>query len=59
VVVVPAQYGSSGITTFLANQTASSSKKFLPANTASIHRSVTKFDPDKSWTAVNNRRIPA
>jgi len=51
-VAYPAQYGSSGIMTFLVNQDGVVYQKDLGANTASLAQSMTKFNPDKTWTAV-------
>jgi hypothetical protein len=51
-VAYPAQYGSSGIMTFVVNQDGVVYQKDLGANTASLAQSMTKFNPDKTWTAV-------
>ena len=51
-VAYPAQYGSSGIMTFLVNHDGVVYQKNLGPNTASIAQSITKFNPDKTWTAV-------
>jgi len=52
VVAYPAQYGSSGIMTFIVNHDGVVYQKDLGPKTASIAQSMTKFNPDKSWTAV-------
>jgi hypothetical protein len=52
VVAYPAQYGSSGIMTFTVNQDGVVYQKDLGAKTASVAQSMTKFNPDKTWTAV-------
>jgi len=51
-VAYPAQYGSSGIMTFLVNHDGAVYQKNLGPNTASIAQAMTKFNPDKTWTAV-------
>jgi hypothetical protein len=52
VVAYPAQYGSSGIMTFIVNHDGVVYQKDLGTKTASIAQSMTKFNPDKTWTAV-------
>ena len=52
VVAYPAQYGSSGIMTFIVNHDGAVYQKDLGKNTPSIAQSMTKFNPDKTWTAV-------
>jgi hypothetical protein len=52
VVAYPAQYGSSGIMTFIVNHDGVVYQKDLGAKTASVGQSMTKFNPDKTWTAV-------
>jgi len=52
VVAYPAQYGSSGIMTFIVNHDGVVYQKDLGAKTASIAQSMTKFNPDKTWTPV-------
>ena len=52
VVAYPAQYGSSGIMTFIVNHDGVVYQKDLGAKTASVAQSMTKFNPDKTWTAV-------
>jgi Protein of unknown function (DUF2950) len=51
-VAYPAQYGSSGIMTFIVNHDGVVYQKDLGAKTASVAQSMTKFNPDKTWTAV-------
>jgi len=53
-VAYPAQYGSSGIMTFIVNHDGIVYQKDLGANTTSVARSMTKFNPDKSWTQTNS-----
>jgi Protein of unknown function (DUF2950) len=52
VVAYPAQYGSSGIMTFIVNHDGVVYQKDLGTKTASIAQSMTKFNPDKTWTTV-------
>jgi hypothetical protein len=51
-VAYPAQYGSSGIMTFIVNHDGVVYQKDLGPKTASVAQSMTKFNPDKTWTAV-------
>ena len=48
----PAKYGSSGIMTFIINQDDVVYQKDLGKNTAKIAESITKYDPDSTWTKV-------
>ena len=48
-VAYPAQYGSSGIMTFMVNHDGVVYQKDLGPNTASRAQSMTKFNPDKTW----------
>jgi Protein of unknown function (DUF2950) len=52
VVAYPAQYGSSGIMTLIVNHDGVVYQKDLGRKTASVAQSMTKFNPDKTWTAV-------
>jgi hypothetical protein len=52
VVAYPAQYGSSGIMTFIVNHDDVVYQKDLGPKTASVAQSMTRFNPDKSWTPV-------
>jgi hypothetical protein len=51
-VAYPAQYGSSGIMTFIVNHDGVVYQKDLGAKTASVAQSMTRFNPDKTWTPV-------
>ena len=53
-VAYPAQYGSSGIMTFIVNHDGVVYQKDLGTKTASVAQAMTKFNPDKTWTAVKN-----
>jgi len=45
----PAQYGVSGIMTFIVNQDGVVYQKDLGPQTATLAKAMTKFNPDKSW----------
>jgi Protein of unknown function (DUF2950) len=51
-VAYPAQYGNSGIMTFMVNQGGVIYEKNLGKNTMKIAKAMRKFDPDKSWKSV-------
>ncbi len=51
-VAYPAQYGASGVMTFIVNHDGVVYQKDLGANTASAAQSMSKFNPDKGWAAV-------
>jgi hypothetical protein len=51
-VAYPAQYGSSGIMTFIANQSGVVYQKDLGKDTAAIAAAMTLYDPDQSWQKV-------
>jgi len=48
----PAQYGVSGIMTFMVNQKGIIYQKDLGPKTEEIARAVTKYDPDETWKAL-------
>lgn len=52
-VAYPAQYGSSGIMSFIVNQNGVVYQKDLGKNTAKIAVKMKRFDPDKSWKKVD------
>ena len=45
----PAEYGKSGITTFIVNQQGIVYEKDLGPKTEEIAKAMTKYDPDKTW----------
>jgi len=49
-VAYPATYGSSGIKTFLVNQSGVVLQKDLGPDTVKKASALTRYDPDKSWT---------
>jgi hypothetical protein len=48
----PADYGASGVMTFIVNQDGVVFQKDLGEDTASVVETIQKFDPDSSWTAI-------
>jgi hypothetical protein len=56
-VAYPAQYGSSGIKTFIVNQDGVVYEKNLGAKTASIAQGMQEFDPDTSWRKVQSKYV--
>lgn len=52
VVAFPAEYGRSGIMTFIMSEQGVVYQRDLGANTASIAGGMTAFDPDLNWTVV-------
>ena len=48
-VAYPAQYGSSGIMTFIVNHDGVVYQKDLGPNTTALAQSMTKFNPDETW----------
>ncbi len=51
-VAYPAEYGNSGIMTFIISQDGILLQKDLGKTTADIASAMTKFDPDPSWTVA-------
>lgn len=49
-VAYPAQYGASGIMTFIVNHDGEVFQKDLGPDTAKIAKAMTRYDPDPSWT---------
>ena len=52
-IAYPAEYGNSGIMTFMVNQDGTVFQKDLGPNTAKLVRKIQSFDPDQTWTKVN------
>jgi hypothetical protein len=52
VVAYPAEYGNSGIMTFIVNHDGKVSQKNLGPNTAAAAKSMKEYNPDKTWTEV-------
>jgi len=57
-VAYPARYGVSGIMTFIVNHDGIVYQKDLGENSSQIARSMTQFDPDESWSRVENAAKP-
>ena len=55
----PADYGSSGVQTFIVNQDGIVFQKDLGEDTATAVESIQAFDPDSSWTAIVPPEEPA
>jgi hypothetical protein len=51
-IAYPAQYGDSGIMTFMVNQNGTLLQKDLGKTTEQIASTMTEFNPDKTWTVV-------
>ena len=52
-IAYPAEYGNSGVMTFLVNHAGTVYQKDLGNNTEVIARRVTLFDPDQTWKKVD------
>jgi hypothetical protein len=55
----PADYGSSGVMTFIVNQDGVVFQKDLGEDTATAVESIQAFDPDSSWVAVVTPEEPS
>lgn len=51
----PAEYGATGITTFIVGPEGTVLEKDLGDDTAASARSITRFDPDATWTKAEAR----
>ena len=51
-VAYPADYGNSGVMTFIVNHAGTVYQKDLGEDTEARAKSITSFDPDKTWTKV-------
>ncbi len=54
VIASPAEYGVSGVMTFIVNQEGVVFQKDLGEDTTAAVNSIDTFDPDSSWTAVTD-----
>jgi hypothetical protein len=52
-VAYPAEYGNSGVMTFLVNHNGTIFQKDLGARTAELAERMTSFDPDQTWKVVD------
>jgi hypothetical protein len=50
VLAYPAQYGNTGVKTFIVNHEGVVYEKDLGASTTELARRIKRFDPDKTWT---------
>jgi len=53
----PAQYGVSGITTFMVNQEGIVYERDLGPGTVKIAKALTAYDPDRTWEKVNMEKL--
>ena len=51
-VAYPAQYDNSGVMTFIVNHDGVVYEKDLGKNTEKSAQTISRFDPDKTWTKV-------
>jgi hypothetical protein len=51
-IAYPAQYGISGVKTFIVNHYGDVYEKDLGAGTATTAPAIKEYNPDKSWSAV-------
>jgi hypothetical protein len=52
-IAVPAEYGNSGIMTFMVNHDGTVFQKDLGPNTTKVAAKIDAFAPDQSWTKVD------
>jgi hypothetical protein len=48
-VAYPAEYGNSGVTTFIVNHDGKVFQKDLGKNTAAVASAMKEYNPDKTW----------
>jgi hypothetical protein len=58
VIAAPAEYGNSGVMTFLVNHDGVLYKKDLGKNTLEIAKKISSFDPDKGWKKIDQVVMP-
>jgi len=56
-VAYPAEYGTSGIMTFIVNYDGVVHQKDLGKETGKIASAMTKYDPDKTWKKVEEKAV--
>jgi hypothetical protein len=54
----PAEYGNSGIMTFMVNQDGTVYQRDLELKTAELARKIDSFAPDQTWTKVESPKTP-
>ena len=52
-VAYPADYGNSGVMTFIVNHAGTAYQKNLGPNTDELAKRITSFNPDKTWEKVS------
>jgi Protein of unknown function (DUF2950) len=52
-IAYPAEYGNSGVMTFIVSHAGTIYQRDIGENTAARVKSMTSFDPDKTWTKVD------
>jgi hypothetical protein len=52
-VAYPAEYRSSGVMTFIVNESGTIYEKDLGPNSTQLAEAMTAFDPDSTWTKVD------
>lgn len=57
-VAYPAEYGNSGVMTFIVNQAGTIYEKNLGRNTRRLAEAMELFNPDKSWKPVKTEEMP-
>ncbi len=57
VVAYPAQYGNSGVMTFIVNYDGKVFQKDLGPNTATMAKSMKEYNPDKTWTPAQQQAV--
>jgi hypothetical protein len=58
-VAFPAEYGNSGVMTFMVNQEGAIFQKDLGPQTRRVAEQISAFDPDNSWTKVDEAALHA
>jgi hypothetical protein len=56
-IAYPAQYGSSGIMTFIVSHSGEVYEKDLGKRTSSVAQAIKIFDPDKTWHKVDSKYL--
>ena len=54
-IAIPAEYGNSGVKTFMVDQDGVVFEKDLGADTAGGAQQIRNFNPDASWKRVENQ----
>jgi Protein of unknown function (DUF2950) len=57
-VAYPAQYGNSGVMTFLVNHQGTIYQKDLGRRTPTLAASMAAFNPDHTWRRVTDTSLP-